>query len=80
MADKFEDVDIPDEILDFIAGGNLSNADMADMRRYVGVFKSKKFDLKLTQIYWVEHMQKSHVTSYTEQEARDFIAKIWNTV
>ncbi len=72
-----EGKEIPDEILDLMAGGVIPGNEKETMNHYVETFKAHKFSLKLTQQYWVEHMVKSNISSYSEQEARDYIASVW---
>ena len=77
MEDIFEGIEVPDEIVDFISGGGLTEGNKAQIKDYVQWFKSKKYCLLHTQDYWVEHMRKAKVNSFSEQEARDYIASIW---
>ncbi len=49
------------------------------MNHYVEVFKGRGFNLKTTQRLWVDHMVKSRISSYSDQEARDYIVSIWDS-
>ena len=77
MEEEFEPIEVSDEITDLISAGPLSGGDQSDIKRYVEWFKSKKYSLWHTQTYWVEHMRKAKINSFSEQEARDYIASIW---
>lgn len=77
MEDNFEGVEVPYEIIEFISGGGLTEGNKTQIKDYAEWFKSKKYSLPRTQDYWVEHMRKARVNSFSEQEARDYIASIW---
>ncbi|MBR1830154.1 MAG: hypothetical protein IJ781_11760 [Atopobiaceae bacterium] len=77
MEKRIEITEVPDEFLELIAGGVLSAGDKDQMNRYINWFKGRGYNLSETQGYWVEHMNKNHITSYTEEEAREYIASIW---
>ena len=71
--------EISEEILDLMAGGAVPGDEKAEMNHYVEVFKGRGFNLKTTQRLWVDHMVKSRISSYSDQEARDYIASIWDS-
>ena len=79
MEDMLDGKEIPGEILEIIAGGAVPGDEKAEMNNYVKTFKGRGFRLDVTQRLWVDHMVKSRISSYSEQEARDYIASIWDS-
>ncbi|MBP3893449.1 MAG: hypothetical protein J6D34_05330 [Atopobiaceae bacterium] len=78
MDDREEITEVPDEVLEFIAGGELTDANRDEIRRYVEWFESKGYHLDDVQDYWVKHMRANGISSFSEQEARDFIASVYD--
>ena len=80
MEERLDPIQLPDEILDGLSGGDLNGTDKASIRRYVKWFKDRDYSEKATQRYWIDAMRVKGISSYTEDEAKQFISSIWESV